>query len=131
MTNTASVDFSTQNSIFSSRADIQNMMNDPFVQSFLNNYFPQIFETLDVVSTKKPILSRVSYNAGKATGKVKNFFSKTETKSATLLAYWAADALVALVLIFTSPSMIAVTIASLLLVIHTYATFSVITEIMR
>jgi len=101
-----------------------DIMNDPEFLTFINKYVP------DMYSEKKTYLSRISYKAGKTTGKLKNFFSRTETKSATLLAYWAADTLVATFLIFTSTSLIAVTIAAGLLVLHTYATFSIVAEVM-
>lgn len=102
-----------------------DMMNDPVIADYFNKYF---FDHLPEVE-KKSFIKKASYNTGKATGKVKNFFSKKETKSATLLAYWAADTLVAIILILTSASLTAVTLASLLVLLHTYATFSVISEI--
>lgn len=108
-------------------SSFDQMINDPAVADYFNKYFFDHFPKVE----KKPLIKRASYNAGKATGKVKNFFSKTETKSATLLAYWAADSLVAMILILTSTSMVAVTLASFLFILHTYATFSVVAEITK
>lgn len=106
-------------------SSFDDMMNDPVIADYFNKYF---FDHLQKVE-KKSFIKRTSYATGKATGKAKNFFSKKETKSATLLAYWGADTLVAFFLILTSPSMVAISLASILLIMHTYATFSVIAEI--
>lgn len=79
---------------------------------------------------KKNFIEKSSNKLGCFVGKTKNFFSKKETKAGVLLGYWAADAFVALVLILSGASVTAATIAAALLVIHTYATFSVIGEIL-
>lgn len=100
--------------------------DDVFSQA-LYNTFPEFFqvESFD----NKNNLQKLSYKAGRSFGKAKNFFSKTETKAATLVAYWAADAFVTLVLILSSTNIVALTISIGLLVLHTYATFSVVNEI--
>jgi len=108
-------------------SSFDDMMNDPVIADYFNKYFFDHFPEVK----KKSFIQKTSYTTGKATGKIKNFFSKTETKSATLLAYWGADTLVALFLILTSPSMLAVSLACMLLILHTYATFSVITQIIK
>ena len=101
-----------------------DLIKDPNFIELVNKYAPEISYE------KKGYISRISYNAGRTTAKVKKFFSKTETKSATLIAYWAADTIVATFLILTSTSLVAVTIASGLLILHTYATFSIVAEVM-
>lgn len=79
---------------------------------------------------KKNFIEKSSNKIGCLAGKTKNFFSKKETKAGVLLGYWAADAFVALILILTGASLTAAAIATALLIIHTYATFSVIGEIL-
>lgn len=99
----------------------------------LNVHLKELFPEFFVLENTKPknIVNKISYNAGRITGKTKNFFSKTETKTATLIAYWAADSLVALLLMATTTSTVAFTIALVMLALHTYATFSVAAEITR
>jgi len=99
-----------------------------FNQAMLN-VFPEYFK-IEFVNDNKTKLQKASYKAGQNFGKVKNFFTKTETKAATLVAYWAADAFVTLILILTSTNPVALTISVSLLVLHTYATFSIINEIL-
>ncbi len=102
--------------------------NSPQMYDMLYEMYPQLFED---VSSKKKYYQKISYNTGKLAGKTKNFFSKKETKSATLVAYWAADSVVAVFLLLTTTSLIAFTVASGLLVLHTYATFSVVNEMSK
>lgn len=102
--------------------------DDVFSQA-LYNTFPEFFD-IEFVDNNKTAIQKLSYKTGKSFGKAKNFFSKTETKAATLVAYWAADAFVTLVLILTSTNIVALTISIGLLVLHTYATFSVVNEIL-
>lgn len=95
----------------------------------MKELFPEFY-----VSEQTKLMSnikKVSYNAGRATAKAKNFFSKTETKTATLIAYWAADSLVAVMLILTTTSTPAIAVALSMLALHTYATFSVTAEITK
>lgn len=84
---------------------------------------------IDLDQPKRSILSKTAFTAGRTTGKIKNFFGKTETKAATLVAYWAADAFVASIVLFTTTSLPIFAFTSALLLLHTYATFSVIGEI--
>lgn len=97
------------------------------INNMMRKQFPELYSSSD----ERNFLQRTSHNLGKITGKTKNFFSKTETKVGVLVGYWAADALIALALIFASANMTAIAVSLLLLVIHTYATFSVIGEISR
>lgn len=90
--------------------------------------FPQ-YENYNPMAGVHP-LAKISHMTGRGLGKVKNFFSKTETKAATLVAYWAADALVALALIATSTNVAAISLALFMFILHTYATFSVLEEIL-
>lgn len=101
--------------------------SDPALQAMICNCFPDLYP--ESKKNNNPLL-KISSAAGKTAGKVKHFFSKNETKAATLVAYWAADAFVALVLLLTSTSVLAVTVAFALLVVHTYATFSVVNQIL-
>lgn len=126
MTTITATSFESYDIVNSSDVDPFKIFNDPSIQKFMNKYFPEIFSS----APKKNYISRASYKAGRATGKVKNFFSKTETKAATLLAYWAADSLVAILVILTTASTLAIVLASAMFALHTYATFSVISEIM-
>lgn len=96
------------------------------INAMMRKEYPELY-----CSDEKNFFQRTSYNLGKITGKTKNFFSKTETKVGVLVGYWAADALIALALIFASANMIAVALSVFLLAVHTYATFSVIGEISR
>lgn len=99
-----------------------------FNQAMLN-VFPEYFK-IEFVQDNKTNVQKISYKAGQTFGRAKNFFTKTETKAATLVAYWAADAFVALVLILTSTNPLALAISISLLVLHTYATFSIINQIL-
>jgi len=102
--------------------------NSPQMYEMLQDIYPQLFEE---TAPKKKYYQRISHGTGRAVGKTKNFFSKKETKAATLLAYWAADSLVAVFLLVTTTSLLAFTVASGLLVLHTYATFSAVTEMTK
>lgn len=113
-------------SLIKADLNVDTMFNDPLVMDFMNKYFPEIYTT----APRKSYVHRAAYTAGRTTGKVKNFFSKTETKAATLLAYWAADSLVAVLVILTTTSTVAFVLASSMLALHTYATFSILSEVM-
>lgn len=102
--------------------------NSPQMYEMLQDIYPQLFED---AQPKKKYYQKISHSTGRAVGKTKNFFSKKETKSATLVAYWAADSVVAVFLLLTTTSLIAFTVASGLLVLHTYATFSVVNEMSK
>ena len=93
--------------------------------------YPQLYPTVDMFTytSDRTKLAKAVNLAGRTTGKVKNFFSKTETKVSTLFAYWAADTFVALSLLMMAFSIPMLTIVSFLVAIHTYATFSIIYEI--
>lgn len=111
-----------------------NINPDTWLEDLTSNLrmkelFPEFYKT-DESKTMKAI-KKVSYNTGRLTGKTKNFLSKTETKTATLIAYWAADSLVAVVLIMTTTSTVAAVVAVSMLALHTYATFSVTAEITK
>lgn len=108
--------------------DVNTIVDDPLMVDFINKYFPQIYND---VYKKKSFSLRAANSLGRSLGSAKTFFSKTETKAATLLSYWAADTLIALFLIITSTSTLALTLALSMLALHTYATFSVVTEIMQ
>jgi hypothetical protein len=103
------------------------IQNDPLMQDLINKYSSFVLEPVE----KKSLINKVSYSTGKFCGRTKNFFSKTETKAATLLAYWAADSLIALFLIVAGASTLAIALAAFMLILHTYATFSVVAEIMK
>jgi len=102
--------------------------NSPQMYDLVREIYPQLFQEAE---PKKKYYQKISHSTGKAFGHTKNFFSKKETKSATLIAYWAADSLVAVFLIITTTSLIAFTVASGLLALHTYATFSVVGEMTK
>ena len=102
--------------------------NSPQMYEMLQDIYPQLFQE---AKPKKKYYQKLSHGTGKAVGHTKNFFSKKETKAATLVAYWAADSLVAVFLLLTTTSLIAFTVASGLLVLHTYATFSAVNEITK
>jgi hypothetical protein len=102
--------------------------NSPQMYDMLQEIYPQLFEDS---KPRKKYYQKASYVTGKSFGKAKNFFSKKETKSATLVAYWAADSIVAVFLLLTTTSIIAFTVASGLLVLHTYATFSAVNEMTK
>lgn len=108
--------------------DINTIAEDPVMVDFINKYFPHIYNN---VYENKSFSLRSANALGRTLGSVKNFFSKTETKAATLLSYWAADTLIALFLILTSTNTLALTLALSMLALHTYATFSVVNQIMR
>lgn len=109
----------------------QNLISSSLTLEEFENMFSSIFlqEPQISNSVKKNPLQKISNTTGRTVGHLKNFFSKTEIKAATLVSYWAADAFVALILILTSPSMIAVILSLFLFTLHTYATFSVVAEI--
>ena len=100
--------------------------SDEFRQIWLT-VFPQYqnYNPMEGVS----YAGKIAHMTGRGLGRAKNFFSKTETKAATLVAYWAADAFVATILLFTTTSLPVFAFTSALLVLHTYATFSVIGEL--
>ena len=108
---------------------LESFSFDETLNQAMMNFFPEIYK-IEFVSETKTNLQKISYKTGQTFGKAKNFFSKTETKAATLVAYWAADAFVTLVLILTSTNPLALAISISLLVLHTYATFSIINEIL-
>lgn len=107
--------------------DINTIAEDPMMIDFINKYFPEVYQP----KNKKPVISRTAFATGKICGSVKNFFSKTETKAATLLAYWAADTIIAAFLLLTTTNLFAIALAASMLALHTYATFSVVTELMK
>lgn len=113
--------------ILNSNLDINTIAEDPMMIDFINKYFPEVYKP----KNNKPFTSRTAFAAGKVCGSFKNFFSKTETKAATLLAYWAADTIVAAFLLLTTTNLFAITLAASMLALHTYATFSVVTELMK
>lgn len=90
----------------------------------VHNYAEDYFYT-----SHRNTLSKAANLAGRTTGKVKNFFSKTETKTSVLISYWAADTLVAALLLLTAFSFPILFLVGSLVAIHTYATFSVISEV--
>lgn len=102
--------------------------NSPQMYEMLQDIYPQLFED---AQPKKKYYQKISHSTGRAVGKTKNFFSKKETKAATLLAYWAADSLVAVFLLLTTTSVVAFTVASGLVILHTYATFSAVAEMTK
>lgn len=110
-------------------SNINTWPSDDIFTQAMYNVFPEFFE-VEFANQNKTHLQKLSYKTGRTFGKAKNFFSKTETKAATLVAYWAADAFVALVLILSSSNPIALAISIAMLILHTYATFSVINEIL-
>lgn len=99
----------------------------PQLQELWYSAFPQDrnYNPMEKLTT----LEKVAHVTGRGFGHTKKFFSKTETKVATLVAYWAADAFLALVLVLSSTNPIAISIALAMLILHTYATFSVVGEI--
>jgi hypothetical protein len=100
--------------------------SDPVIEQMVRKSFPHLYPES---KTSFNPLNKVFYFAGKSLGTVKNFFSKTETKVATLVAYWAADAFIALILLLTTTNTVAATVAVALLILHTYATFSIVNEV--
>jgi len=99
---------------------------------YLDQQFNELWFSMfpDQRTERKNSVEKFAHITGRGLGKVKNFFSKTETKAATLVAYWAADALVALALIATSTNLAAISLALFMFILHTYATFSVVEEIL-
>jgi hypothetical protein len=95
----------------------------------MKELFPEFYANQE--SKTMSSIKKISYKAGRLTGKGKKFLSKKETKTATLMGYWAADTLVGIMLIMTTTSGIAVVVASTMIILHTYATFSVTAEIMH
>jgi hypothetical protein len=111
-----------------------NINPDTWLEDLTSNLrmkelFPEFYKLED--SKSMSAIKKISYKAGHATGKAKNFLSKTETKTATLIAYWAADSLVAITLVMTTTSTVAAVVAILMFALHTYATFSVTAEITK
>lgn len=106
--------------------DISAIAVDPAVIQWFESYFPVVQS-----APKKNLSLRAANSTGKFCGSVKNFFSRTETKAGTLLAYWAADTIIAVFLLLTSTNPVAIILALGMLALHTYATFSVVTEIMQ
>lgn len=104
-------------------------LEDLQLNTRMKELFPEFYITQDTKTMSS--IKKISYGAGRVTGKAKNFFSKTETKTATLMGYWAADTLVALMLIMTTTSTTAIAFALAMMILHTYATFSVTAEIMH
>jgi hypothetical protein len=47
------------------------------------------------------------------------------------MAYWAADSLVGLMLMLTTTSSIAFVVAFAMIILHTYATFSIVSEVTK
>lgn len=104
-------------------------IDDLQAQVHMKELFPELYVTGDL--KPRNFISKISYKAGSLAADTKNFFSKTETKAATLVAYWAADSLVALMLMLTTTSSVAFVIACVMLILHTYATFSITSEVMK
>lgn len=91
--------------------------------------YPVIYNGTDVVYTQdRSTLCKMANSTGKTVGKVKNFFSKSETKATTLVAYWAADTLVALLLLITAFNATTLVLIGTITVLHTYATFGVLLD---
>lgn len=110
------------------KLDPDSWSDDLEMQLHMKELFPEWYTDSN---RSDSIIGSLAYNTGKGIGKAKNFFSKTETKTATLIAYWAADTLVAATLILTTTNPVALTAATALLILHTYATFSVVSEITK
>jgi hypothetical protein len=104
-------------------------IDDLYTQVHMKELFPELYVTQD--TKPKNLISKISYKAGSMTAGTKNFFSKTETKTATLMAYWAADSLVGLMLMLTTTSSIAFVVAFAMIILHTYATFSIVSEVTK
>lgn len=104
-------------------------IDDLQAQVHMRELFPELYVTEP--STPKSLINKISYKAGSLTAGTKNFFSKTETKTATLIAYWAADSLVGLMLMLTTTSSIALAVAFAMIILHTYATFSIVSEVTK
>jgi hypothetical protein len=104
-------------------------IDDLQAQVHMRELFPELYVTEP--STSKNLINKISYKAGSLTAGTKNFFSKTETKTATLIAYWAADSLVGLMLMLTTTSSIALVVAFAMIILHTYATFSIVSEVTK
>jgi hypothetical protein len=113
------------NNLYSSTINI-----DPLFDQLWSLAFPLQNVKAQQVKKLHP-LAKLSNKAGRATGKAKHFFSKKETKSATLVAYWAADSLMAMVVLMTTSNPILVLFSLILLALHTYATFSAVEEMMK
>ena len=104
-------------------------IEDIQINARMKELFPEFY--VNQQSKTMSSIKKISYKAGRASGKAKKFFSKKETKTATLMGYWAADTLVGVMLIMTTTSGVAIVAASTMIILHTYATFSVTAEIMR
>jgi len=102
--------------------------NSPQMYNLVREVYPQFFQE---PQPKKKYYQKISHTTGKALGHTKSFFSKKETKATTLVAYWAADSIIAVFLLLTTTSLVAFTVASALLTLHTYATFSVVGEMTK
>lgn len=89
-------------------------------------YFPS-FESYH--HSDRTRLARMANATGKAAGKVKKFFNRTETKATTLLAYWAADTLLGVLILLSMPNVGTFLLVSSLTIIHTYATIGVLLEL--
>jgi hypothetical protein len=111
------------------RVNPDTWIDDLQTQVRMKELFPEMF--IDSNSQSSNLIKKISYRAGSLTASTKNFFSKTETKTATLLAYWAADSLFALILMLTTTNPITFVVACAMLILHTYATFSITAEVMK
>ena len=113
------------NNLYSSTINIDPLFDQLWSLAFpLQNVKPKPIKRLHP-------LAKLSNKAGRATGKAKYFFSKKETKSATLIAYWAADSLMAMVILMYASNPTVILFSLLLLSLHTYATFSAVEEMMK
>ena len=113
------------NSLYSSTINI-----DPLFDQLWSLAFPLQNVKAQPVKKLHP-LAKLSNKAGRATGKAKSIFSKKETKSATLIAYWAADSLITMTLLLYASNPTVVIVFLLILTLHTYATFSAVEEMMK
>jgi hypothetical protein len=111
------------------RIDPNSWIDDLQAQVHMRELFPEMYMAEE--TKPKNLISKISYKAGSLTANTKNFFSKTETKTATLMAYWAADSLVGLMLMLTTTSSIAFVVAFAMIILHTYATFSIVSEVTK
>lgn len=93
------------------------------------NLYPVTYNGTDIVYTQdRSALCKMANSAGKTAGKVKNFFSKSETKATTLVAYWAADTLIAVLLLITAFNTTTLLVVGTVTLLHTYATFGVLLD---
>ena len=96
--------------------------------------FMQILKSYDIIIPAldhKPTSNNVFVKLGKATGKISNFFTKSETKVISIFTYWAVESVIFSMIMYTAISYTVFFSALFLYLYGTYAIFSAINSLLK